>query len=135
MALRWRNNRLPRPRRRQRALEIILSGHDFDADLAERYGYVNRAIDAKEIDAFAKNLARKIASYPSGGIAAIKKSVRAIESVGIADGLAVENRSFFDAYGKADSQQRIKTFLANGGQTPAGEMADMSSSYSKFFKE
>jgi hypothetical protein len=49
--------------------------------------------------------------------------------------LAVENRNFFDAYGKADSQQRIKTFLANGGQTPTGEMSDMSSSYSKFFKE
>lgn len=96
---------------------------------------MNLAIDAKEIDAFVSNLARKIASYPSGGIAAIKKSVRAIENVGIAEALAVENRNFFDAYGKADSQRRIKTFPANGGQTPAGEMADMSSSYSKFFKE
>ena len=46
---------------RQHALEIILSGQDFDGDLAERYGYVNRAIDAKEIDAFVANLARKIA--------------------------------------------------------------------------
>ena len=104
---------------RQRALEIILSAQDFDGDLAERYGYVNRAIDAKEIDAFVANLARKIAGYPSGDIAAIKTSVRAIEIVGIAEGLAVENRTFFNAYGKADSQQRIKIFLANGGQKPA----------------
>ena len=95
---------------RQHALEIILSGQDFDGDLAERYGYVNRAIDAKEIDAFVAIRARKIAGYPSGGIAAIKTSVRAIEIVGIAEGLAVEKRTFFDAYGKADSQQRIKIF-------------------------
>lgn len=104
---------------RQHALEIILSAQDFDGDLAERYSYVNRAIDAKEIDAFVANRARKIAGYPSGGIAAIKTLVRAIEIVGIAEGLAGENRTFFNAYGKADSQQRIKTFLANGGQTPA----------------
>ena len=95
---------------RQHALEIILSGQDFDGDLAERCGYVNRAIDA-----FVANLARKIADYPSGGIAAIKTSVRAIEIVGIAEGLAGENRTFFNAYGKADSQQRTKTFLTNGG--------------------
>lgn len=120
---------------RQRALEVILSGQDYDADLAERYGYVNRAIDAKEIDGFVSNLAYKIASYPSGGIAAIKKSVRAIENIGIADGLALENRSFFEAYGNADAQARIQAFLEHGGQTPAGELADMSNSYSKHFTE
>ena len=30
---------------RSRALEIVLSGDDFDADIAERYGWVNRTLD------------------------------------------------------------------------------------------
>ncbi len=121
---------------RQRALEILLSGQDFDADLAERYGYVNRAIDAKDIDGFVSTLARKIAAYPAGGIAAIKKSVRAVENgSSIAEGLALENRSFFEIYGSADNQERIQAFLGHGGQTASGELQDMSSSYTKFFKK
>lgn len=120
---------------RQRALEIILGGQDFDADLAERYGYVNRALDAGEIDAFVGKLARKIASYPAGGIYAIKKSVRAIENTGIADGLALENKSFFEAYDAPASKERIKAFLDNGGQTAGGELIDMSDSYSRVFKK
>ena len=38
-ALEW----LPRLVGRSRALEIVLSGDDFDADIAERYGWVNRS--------------------------------------------------------------------------------------------
>jgi hypothetical protein len=30
-------------------LEIILSADDFDADIAERYGWVNRALDDERI--------------------------------------------------------------------------------------
>lgn len=40
-ALEW----LPRLVGRSRALEIVLSGDDFDADVAERYGWVNRTLD------------------------------------------------------------------------------------------
>ena len=40
-ALEW----LPRLVGRSRALEIVLSGDDFDADIAERYGWVNRTLD------------------------------------------------------------------------------------------
>jgi enoyl-CoA hydratase/carnithine racemase len=39
-ALEW----LPRLVGRSRALEIVLSGDDFDADIAERYGWVNRTL-------------------------------------------------------------------------------------------
>jgi enoyl-CoA hydratase/carnithine racemase len=38
-ALEW----LPRLVGRSRVLEIVLSADDFDADVAERYGWVNRA--------------------------------------------------------------------------------------------
>src|SRR5271169_3286547 len=40
-ALEW----LPHLIGRSRALEFLLSGDDFDADIAERYGWVNRTLD------------------------------------------------------------------------------------------
>ena len=50
--------RLPHLVGRGRALEIILSGNDFDGDTAERYGYVNRALPDSELDGFVDALAR-----------------------------------------------------------------------------
>jgi enoyl-CoA hydratase/carnithine racemase len=57
-ALEW----LPRIVGRSRALEICLSGDDFDADIAERYGLVNRTLDDGELDAFVDNIASRLAS-------------------------------------------------------------------------
>ena len=37
---------------RSRALEVLLSADDYDADLAERYGWVNRTLPADELDGF-----------------------------------------------------------------------------------
>jgi len=47
-ALEW----LPRMVGRSRALEIVLSGDDFDAEIAERYGWVNRTLDDDHLDSF-----------------------------------------------------------------------------------
>src|SRR6185312_13575041 len=63
---------------RARALEAILSGNDFDADLAERYGWVNRALPSEDLGAFVRTLAQRIASFPAASLAAIKERVNAI---------------------------------------------------------
>src|SRR6185503_3685825 len=39
---------------RARALEVMLSAQDYDAELAERYGWINRALPAHEIDSFVR---------------------------------------------------------------------------------
>ena len=41
---------LPRLVGRSRALEFVLSADDFDADIAERYGWVNRTLDDGDLD-------------------------------------------------------------------------------------
>jgi enoyl-CoA hydratase/carnithine racemase len=46
-----------------RTLEIVLSGDDFDADIVERYGWVNRTLDDDDLDQFVDTLARSIASF------------------------------------------------------------------------
>src|SRR5260370_36100863 len=44
--------RLPRLIGRGRALEVLLGCNDLSAELAERYGYINRALPADELTPF-----------------------------------------------------------------------------------
>jgi enoyl-CoA hydratase/carnithine racemase len=67
--------RLPRLMGRGRALEILLSGNDINGELAERYGYVNRALPDSELDKFVDILARRIASFDKQTIGEIKHFV------------------------------------------------------------
>src|SRR5947209_17648675 len=67
--------RLPHLVGRGRALEIILGANDLDGDTAERYEYVNRALPDAELDSFDDALARRIASFDRGAIAAAKNLV------------------------------------------------------------
>src|ERR1700753_271506 len=46
---------------RARALEVMLSAQDYDAELAERYGWINRALPAAALDGFVRSLAQRIA--------------------------------------------------------------------------
>ena len=52
---------------RSRALEVMLSAEDYDADLAERYGWINRALPAEELGGFVSSLAQRIAGFPAAG--------------------------------------------------------------------
>ena len=63
---------------RARALEVMLSAEDYDAELAERYGWINRALPADELGDFVRSLAHRIAGFPAAGHAAVKDRVNAI---------------------------------------------------------
>ena len=66
---------LPRLVGRSRALEIVLSGDDFDADIAERYGWVNRGLDDDGLDPFFDSLVRRLASFDRETLAAAKAQI------------------------------------------------------------
>jgi enoyl-CoA hydratase/carnithine racemase len=70
-ALEW----LPRVVGRSRALEIVLSADDFDAEVAERYGWVNRALDDQSLDAFVDTLASRLASFDRDTLGAAKAQI------------------------------------------------------------
>jgi enoyl-CoA hydratase/carnithine racemase len=70
-ALEW----LPRLVGRSRALEFLLSGDDFDADIAERYGWVNRTLDDDHLDSFVDALVRRLASFDREALGAVKAQV------------------------------------------------------------
>ena len=56
-------------------LEIVLSGDDFDADVAERYGWVNRTLDDNDLDSFVDTLVRRLASFDRETLAAAKAQI------------------------------------------------------------
>jgi enoyl-CoA hydratase/carnithine racemase len=57
---------------RGRAMEAILGADDFNAELAERYGWINRALPDADLDAFVARLARRIASFPAEAVRSAK---------------------------------------------------------------
>src|SRR5436309_12026836 len=69
--------RLPRLVGRSRAVELGLGCEDFPAELAERYGYLNRALPAAELGPFVERLARRIPSFPPEALALAKAYVNA----------------------------------------------------------
>jgi len=107
--------RLPHLVGRGRALEIVLSGNDFDGDTAERYGYVNRALPEAELDGFVDALARRIASFDQRAITAAKNLVNQV-SLPSADQLLGSFSSFQTALTWPEAQQRILKLLARGLQ-------------------
>ncbi|MGA5200674.1 enoyl-CoA hydratase/isomerase family protein [Streptomyces variegatus] len=69
--------RLPGIVGRGRAFEILLGGEDFDGDLAERYGYVNRAIPDADFTDFVDAFAERVSRFDLAAIADIKTAVNA----------------------------------------------------------
>src|SRR6267143_4717790 len=110
--------RLPRLVGRGRALEIVLSGNDFDGDTAERYGYVNRALPEAELDGFVDALARRIASFDRRAIAAAKGLVNQV-SLPPTDRLLDAFTSFGAALTWPEAQHRIGGVLERGLQRDA----------------
>jgi len=113
--------RLGRLLGRGRALEAVLGCEDFDAELAERYGWVNRALPADEIGPFVDRLARRIASHPPEAVRLAKQAVdAALPSP--RDGLLVEDHAFNQSLADPDLDARFDAALAAGAQTRAGEL-------------
>jgi enoyl-CoA hydratase/carnithine racemase len=113
--------RLPRLVGRGRALEIILGGDDIDAETAERWGYLNRALHADEIGAFVTALAKRIASFPAPAIAAAKAAVLGAD-LGVHDGLIEEAYLFQQVLRTEEAQANLRAFLELGGQTRDREL-------------
>src|SRR5258708_5671367 len=63
--------RLPLLVGRSRAIEIVLGGDDFDAEPAERYGWINRAIPEAELDAFVNRFVQPVLSFDGHSLATV----------------------------------------------------------------
>jgi len=109
--------RLPRLIGRGRALEVLLGADDIPGDLAERYGYVNRALPDAELDAFVEALAMRIASFDKQAIVETKNFVN-IASLPPDAEIAPEWDASIASIQRPAGQRRINTLLERGLHRP-----------------
>jgi enoyl-CoA hydratase/carnithine racemase len=67
--------RLPRSIGRDRALEVILTSADYDADTAERWGWVTRTLPDAELDTHVDAIVARLASFDRTSLASAKAMV------------------------------------------------------------
>jgi enoyl-CoA hydratase/carnithine racemase len=106
---------------RARALEVMLSADDYDAELAERYGWINRALPASALREFVRSLAHRIAGFPAAGRAVLKNRVDAI-SLAQTDDFRRDSDLFLECVRDRETQRRIGVAMTRGFQTHDGEM-------------
>lgn len=119
--------RLPRLIGRARALEVILGAGDLDAETAEKWGWLNRALPAETIDAHVSALAQRIASFPAEAVRLGKKSIETA-ALPLDEGCRIEAQLFQTLLFSDTAREKMQRFLDLGGQTRDGELrvADLS---------
>ena len=103
--------RLPRTIGRDRALEAILTSDDYDADTAERWGWITRALPDSELDAFVDTIAARLASFDRTSLASAKAQVNRASLPPDADLVA--------AYGEFARSLTLPGFLTRAAGTQA----------------
>lgn len=106
---------------RARALEVMLSADDFNAELAERYGWINRALPAKDLGDFVIALAHRMEKFPAAGRVMVKERVNAISLAQIGD-IRRDSELFLEGVQSPQFQSLTLTALKRGFQTREGEL-------------
>jgi len=106
---------------RGRALEVMLSAQDYNADLAAAYGWINRALPADEIDEFVRSLALRIAKFPASGHVVVKERVNAIALPSVED-IRRDSDLFLEGTRTNEFQRLTQAAMERGFQTRDGEM-------------
>jgi len=106
---------------RGRALEVMLSAQDYNADLAAAYGWINRALPADEIDEFVRSLALRVAKFPASGHVVVKERVNAIALPSVED-IRRDSDLFLEGTRTNEFQRLTQAAMERGFQTRDGEM-------------
>jgi enoyl-CoA hydratase/carnithine racemase len=93
---------------RARALEIITSGEDYDADTAERYGWVNRAVPDAELDAFVERFAQRLSFFDIEALHAVKEILNHEIPAPSAERLAATHDRFTQLFTRDSVQERVQ---------------------------
>ena len=107
---------------RGRALEAMLGAQDYSADLAERYGWINRSLPKAELGGFVSTLAQRIASFPVEGINDIRESCNAI-TLGSAEAYRKDSDLFGLGVARPETQARVRAAMQAGLQTRDAEFS------------
>jgi enoyl-CoA hydratase len=105
------SQRLTRAVGKAKAMDLILTGRNMDAEEAERAGLVARVVPADTLLDEAKKAAATIAGYSLSASRMAKEAVnRAYEST-LAEGLLYERRLFHSAFATDDQTEGMAAFV------------------------
>jgi enoyl-CoA hydratase/carnithine racemase len=106
---------------RGRALEVMLSADDYDAELAERYGWINRALPAGTLGDFVSALAHRIAGFPAIGQTTVKERVNAV-ALAPPEDFRRDSDLFGEGATRPEAQRLIGAAMKRGLQTRDAEI-------------
>ncbi|MFE9880402.1 enoyl-CoA hydratase/isomerase family protein [Streptomyces sp. NPDC005784] len=116
---------------RTRAIEAIVGADDFDADTAERYGWINRALPDAELDGFVERLTTRIAGFPPEGVQA---AMRAVNDLTLASAAHVRSDAvtFQSPIARPESRERLDYLAGQGLQRPGELERDLGKAVADF---
>ena len=100
---------------RGRALEILLSADDYPGNLAERYGYVNRAVPDAEFEQFVDAFASRIAGFEKHALVETKAFVNAATLPDDAE-FPPALKAFFQSASRPETRARSMALAKTGYQ-------------------
>ncbi|MEV0288592.1 enoyl-CoA hydratase/isomerase family protein [Kribbella sp. NPDC050820] len=111
--------RLARLVGRGRAAEILLGADDIPAELAERYGYVNRVLPDADLDGFVDGFARRIGTFDKTAVTDTK-ALLDLASLPPDDEFAPGLAAFLRTARRPENAARVRYLFDHGLQTPHG---------------
>jgi enoyl-CoA hydratase/carnithine racemase len=100
-----------------RVLELLLTSRDFSGEEAERYGLINRALPAAELDAYVEDTVRRIALRSRPVVAMNREVVRRVFTPFVEPlfaALAAENDGLRAGLASAEMQAGVQALIATG---------------------
>lgn len=73
---------------RDRAIEALLSSDDYSAEMAERYGWITRAIPEAQLDGYVDQLAHRLATFDRTALTTTRRHINAVAAPGESERLA-----------------------------------------------
>ncbi|WP_067562279.1 enoyl-CoA hydratase [Nocardia acidivorans] len=105
------SQRLTRAVGKAKAMDLILTGRNMDAEEAERAGLVSRIVPAADLVATALEVAETIASMSLPSVMIAKEAVdRAFETT-LTEGLRFERRVFHSLFATEDQKEGMAAFV------------------------
>ncbi len=105
------SQRLTRAVGKAKAMDLILTGRNMDAEEAERAGLVARVVPAAELLSTAREVAETIAGMSLPSVMIAKEAIlRSFES-SLAEGIRFERRVFHSLFATDDQKEGMKAFI------------------------
>jgi len=105
------SQRLTRLVGRSKAMEMILTGRQMDAEEAERAGLVSRIVPTADLVDEAVKTADRIASMSQVSVALAKEAVNRADELGLSEGVLFERRSFHATFATEDRSEGMAAFM------------------------